>query len=118
MSARTMTVEPLANAAYLYAKSPLANDELIARILPLERHAKGAAVMLGADLDHCPLFDAQGRAFEQKWRRRWPPRNARAIRRRRQSSGVAAASRAVSWWRGAQLTCRYAGRMHPASRID
>jgi multiple sugar transport system ATP-binding protein len=66
LSARTMTVESLGDAAYLYAESALTPDGLIARIPPLERHSKGTSVTLGGDPDHCHLFDAQGIAFERK----------------------------------------------------
>jgi multiple sugar transport system ATP-binding protein len=66
LSARTMAVESLGDAAYLYAESPLVPDGLIARIPPLDRHAKGAPVTLGADPDQCHLFDAQGNALERK----------------------------------------------------
>jgi multiple sugar transport system ATP-binding protein len=65
-AARTMTVESLGDAAYLYADSPLAPDGLIARIPPLEQHDKGAALKLGAAPDHCHLFDSEGRAFERR----------------------------------------------------
>jgi multiple sugar transport system ATP-binding protein len=61
-----MTVESLGDAAYLYADSPVAADGLIARIPPLERHERGEALKLGADPEHCHLFDEEGRGFERK----------------------------------------------------
>ena len=59
-------VESLGDAAYLYAESPVAADGLIARIPPLERHERGEALKLGADPEHCHLFDEEGRAYERK----------------------------------------------------
>jgi multiple sugar transport system ATP-binding protein len=66
VSARTMTVESLGDAAYLYAESEAAPDGLIARIVPLERHTKGEMQKLGAAPEHCHLFDSDGNAFERK----------------------------------------------------
>ncbi|QGZ58309.1 ABC transporter ATP-binding protein [Paraburkholderia acidiphila] len=66
VEARTMTVESLGDAAYLYAESSVAPDGLIARIPPLDRHAKGNAQKLGAKPGHCHLFDGEGRAFERR----------------------------------------------------
>jgi multiple sugar transport system ATP-binding protein len=66
VAARTMAVESLGDAAYLYAESEIAPDGLIARIPPLERHERGEAMKLGATPDHCHLFDADGLAFERK----------------------------------------------------
>jgi multiple sugar transport system ATP-binding protein len=66
VSARTMTVESLGDAAYLYAESEVAPDGLIARIPPLERHTRGEMQKLGAAPEHCHLFDSQGKAFERK----------------------------------------------------
>jgi multiple sugar transport system ATP-binding protein len=60
------TVESLGDAAYLYADSPVAADGLIARIPPLERHERGEALKLGADPEHCHLFNEDGWAFERK----------------------------------------------------
>jgi multiple sugar transport system ATP-binding protein len=59
-------VESLGDAAYLYADSPVAADGLIARIPPLERHERGEALKLGADPEHCHLFNEDGWAFERK----------------------------------------------------
>jgi multiple sugar transport system ATP-binding protein len=66
VAASVTTVESLGDAAYLYADSPVAADGLIARIPPLERHERGEALKLGADPEHCHLFDEEGRAFERK----------------------------------------------------
>jgi len=66
IDARTMTVESLGDAAYLYAESNVAPDGLIARIPPLERHAKGNVLKLGATPEHCHLFDCEGKAFQRK----------------------------------------------------
>ncbi|MEX3814067.1 ABC transporter ATP-binding protein [Paraburkholderia sp. BR13439] len=66
IEARTMTVESLGDAAYLYAESSVAPDGLIARIPPLERHAKGNTQKLGATPEHCHLFDSDGKAFQRK----------------------------------------------------
>jgi multiple sugar transport system ATP-binding protein len=66
VSARTMAVESLGDAAYLYAESSVAPDGLIARIPPLERHAKGEVQKLGATPEHCHLFDSEGKAFQRK----------------------------------------------------
>jgi multiple sugar transport system ATP-binding protein len=64
--ARTTTVESLGDAAYLYAEAAVAPEGLIARIAPLERHQRGDALMLGADPEHCHLFDEQGQAYDRK----------------------------------------------------
>ena len=32
----------------------------------LERHERGEALRLGADPEHCHLFDQEGRAFDRK----------------------------------------------------
>jgi multiple sugar transport system ATP-binding protein len=66
VASRTMTVESLGDAAYLYAEASVAPDGLIARIGPLERHERGETLMLGADPDHCHLFDEDGHAYERK----------------------------------------------------
>ncbi|WEY39240.1 sn-glycerol-3-phosphate ABC transporter ATP-binding protein UgpC [Paraburkholderia sp. SUR17] len=66
VSARTMTVESLGDAAYLYAESSVAPEGLIARIPPLEKHEHGETLMLGAAPEHCHLFDANGQAFARK----------------------------------------------------
>ncbi len=66
VSASTTTVESLGDAAYLYAESSVAPDGLIARIAPLERHERGEALVLGADPEHCHLFDEDGQAYERK----------------------------------------------------
>jgi multiple sugar transport system ATP-binding protein len=66
VAASVTTVESLGDAAYLYADSPVAADGLIARIPPLERHERGEPLKLGADPEHCHLFDEEGRAFERK----------------------------------------------------
>ncbi|WP_133645187.1 ABC transporter ATP-binding protein [Paraburkholderia flava] len=65
ISALTMAVESLGDAAYLYAESSLAPDGLIGRIPPIEQHPKGSHVMLGADPSCCHLFTADGHAFER-----------------------------------------------------
>jgi multiple sugar transport system ATP-binding protein len=44
----------------------VAPEGLIARIPPLERHAKGKPVKLGAEPDHCHLFDSNGLAFRRR----------------------------------------------------
>jgi multiple sugar transport system ATP-binding protein len=66
VAATVTAVESLGDAAYLYADSPVAPDGLIARIPPLERHERGEALRLGADPEHCHLFDQEGRAFDRK----------------------------------------------------
>jgi len=63
VSARVMTVESLGDTAYLYADSALAPEGLIARIPPLDKHVKGAALKLRAAPEHCHLFDQSGAAF-------------------------------------------------------
>ncbi|QGZ62229.1 ABC transporter ATP-binding protein [Paraburkholderia acidisoli] len=67
VSAKAMTVESLGDAAYLYAECPVAQDGLIARIPPLEKHERGEALKVGAPADHCHLFNAQGLAFERRF---------------------------------------------------
>jgi multiple sugar transport system ATP-binding protein len=64
--AHTTTVESLGDAAYLYAEATVAPEGLISRIAPLERHVRGDALMLGADPEHCHLFDEQGQAYDRK----------------------------------------------------
>ncbi|WP_063532818.1 sn-glycerol-3-phosphate ABC transporter ATP-binding protein UgpC [Burkholderia sp. MSMB1589WGS] len=64
--ARTMAVESLGDAAYLYAESAVAPDGLIARIPPLDTHRAGERLRVGAQPEHCHLFDANGRAFKRK----------------------------------------------------
>ncbi|HEY3537126.1 MAG TPA: sn-glycerol-3-phosphate ABC transporter ATP-binding protein UgpC [Trinickia sp.] len=66
VAATVTAVESLGDAAYLYADSPVAPDGLIARIPPLERHERGEALRLGADPEHCHLFDQEGHAFDRK----------------------------------------------------
>jgi multiple sugar transport system ATP-binding protein len=66
VSARIMAVESLGDAAYLYAETGVAPDGLIARIPPLERHARGETLKLGATPEHCHLFNAEGQAFRRK----------------------------------------------------
>ena len=65
--ATILTIESLGDAAYLYAQSSLALDGLIARIPPLERHARGTQVKFGAAPEHCHLFNADGRAYPRKF---------------------------------------------------
>jgi multiple sugar transport system ATP-binding protein len=65
VSASTMTVETLGDAAYLYAETQVAPDGLISRIPPLEKHARGEKLRLGAEPDHCHMFDAEGQAFRR-----------------------------------------------------
>ncbi|MDR5736525.1 MULTISPECIES: sn-glycerol-3-phosphate ABC transporter ATP-binding protein UgpC [unclassified Caballeronia] len=65
VSASTMTVETLGDAAYLYAETQVAPDGLISRIPPLEKHARGEKLKLGAEPDHCHMFDAEGQAFQR-----------------------------------------------------
>ncbi|WP_118179655.1 ABC transporter ATP-binding protein [Paraburkholderia phosphatilytica] len=66
VATRTMTVESLGDAAYLYSECPVAPEGMIARIPPLEKHTKGETLKLGATPDHCHLFDSNGQAFERK----------------------------------------------------
>jgi multiple sugar transport system ATP-binding protein len=66
ISARTMAVESLGDAAYLYAESSVSPEGIIARIPPLDRHTKGETQKLGATPEHCHLFDAEGKAFQRK----------------------------------------------------
>jgi multiple sugar transport system ATP-binding protein len=66
ISARTMALESLGDAAYLYAESSVSPEGLIARIPPLERHTRGETLKLGATPEHCHLFDAAGKAFQRK----------------------------------------------------
>lgn len=66
VAAAVTAVESLGDAAYLYAESPVAAEGLIARIPPLERHERGEPLKLGAEPEHCHLFDQEGLAFERK----------------------------------------------------
>ncbi|TCW82018.1 ABC transporter ATP-binding protein [Burkholderia sp. SRS-46] len=65
VAARTMAVESLGDAAYLYAESPLAPDGLIARIPPLDTYRTGEALRVQADAGHCHLFDEHGQALRR-----------------------------------------------------
>ncbi|WP_155717019.1 ABC transporter ATP-binding protein, partial [Burkholderia stagnalis] len=65
VAARTMAVESLGDAAYLYAESAVAPDGLIARIPPLDTYRTGEALRVQADAGHCHLFDEQGQAFRR-----------------------------------------------------
>ena len=69
VSATTMAVESLGDAAYLYAESSVAPDGMIARIPPLERHARGEVLKLGAMPEHCHLFNAEGHGVSAEDRR-------------------------------------------------
>ncbi len=60
-----MALESLGDAANLYCESVAAPDGLVARIPPLERHAHGSSLYLGAAPDHCHVFDAEGKAFKR-----------------------------------------------------
>ena len=71
VSASTSALESLGDAAYLYAESSVAPDGLIARIPPLERHARGETLKLGAAPEHCHLFDAHGQAFQRLEAQAW-----------------------------------------------
>jgi multiple sugar transport system ATP-binding protein len=73
-----MTVETLGDAAYLYAETEVAPDGLISRIPPLEKHARGQKLKLGAAPDHCHLFDANGQAFTRKVVDSWQREHATA----------------------------------------
>jgi multiple sugar transport system ATP-binding protein len=66
VSATTMAVESLGDAAYLYSESTVAPEGMIARIPPLERHSRGETLKLGAMPEHCHLFNAEGLAFQRK----------------------------------------------------
>ncbi|KVS70070.1 ABC transporter ATP-binding protein [Burkholderia cepacia] len=66
VSARTMAVESLGDAAYLYAECSVAPDGMIVRIPPHDRHTRGDIHKLGATPAHCHLFDSNGQAFERK----------------------------------------------------
>ncbi|SAK45669.1 ABC transporter-like protein [Caballeronia fortuita] len=66
LSASAMTVETLGDAAYLYAETEVAPDGLISRIPPLEKHARGEKLKLGASPEHCHLFNAEGQAYTRK----------------------------------------------------
>ncbi|WP_246795830.1 ABC transporter ATP-binding protein [Burkholderia perseverans] len=66
VSVRTMAVESLGDAAYLYAESPVAPDGMIARIPPLETHRPGEMLRVHAQPEHCHLFDEGGLAFERR----------------------------------------------------
>ncbi|EGD00520.1 ABC transporter-like protein, partial [Burkholderia sp. TJI49] len=63
--AKTMAVESLGDAAYLYAEAAVAPDGLIARIPPLDTYRTGEALRVHADAAHCHLFDEQGHAFRR-----------------------------------------------------
>jgi multiple sugar transport system ATP-binding protein len=65
VSAKTMAVESLGDAAYLYAESPVAPDGLIARIPPLDTYRGGEMLHLSTEPLHCHLFDADGNAFRR-----------------------------------------------------
>jgi len=65
VAARTMAVESLGDAAYLYAESAVAPDGLIARIPPLDTYRTGEALHVHAQPEHCHLFDEQGHAFRR-----------------------------------------------------
>jgi multiple sugar transport system ATP-binding protein len=65
VSASTMTVETLGDAAYLYAETSVAPDGLISRIPPLEKHTRGEKLKVGASPEHCHLFNADGIAFRR-----------------------------------------------------
>jgi multiple sugar transport system ATP-binding protein len=65
LSATTMTVETLGDAAYLYAETSVAPEGLISRIPPLEKHVRGDKLKLGAEPDHCHMFDASGQAYRR-----------------------------------------------------
>ncbi|AOK30472.1 MULTISPECIES: ABC transporter ATP-binding protein [Burkholderia] len=66
VTARTMTVESLGDAAFLYAESSTAPDGLIARIAPLQTYRTGEMLRVTAEPEHCHLFDRDGRAFKRK----------------------------------------------------
>ena len=66
VSSKTMAVESLGDAAYLYAESSVAPEGIIARIPPLERHSRGEVLKLGATPEHCHLFNAEGIAYQRK----------------------------------------------------
>ena len=66
VSATTMAVESLGDAAYLYSESSVAPEGIIARIPPLERHSRGEVLKLGALPEHCHLFNADGIAYRRK----------------------------------------------------
>ncbi|SAL05654.1 ABC transporter-like protein [Caballeronia calidae] len=78
LSATAMTVETLGDAAYLYAETEVAPDGLISRIPPLEKHARGEKLKLGAAPDHCHLFNAEGQAFTRKVVDSWMRQHATA----------------------------------------
>ena len=65
VAARTMAVESLGDAAYLYAESAVAPDGLIARIPPLDTYRTGEALHVHAQAEHCHLFDENGQAFRR-----------------------------------------------------
>src|SRR5471030_2626143 len=52
VSATTMAVESLGDAAYLYSESSVAPEGISARIPPLERHSRGEVLKLGALPEH------------------------------------------------------------------
>ncbi|MCA3858202.1 MAG: TOBE domain-containing protein, partial [Burkholderia sp.] len=65
VAARTMAVESLGDAAYLYAESAVAPDGLIARIPPLDTYRTGEPLRVHAQAEHCHLFDEHGQAFRR-----------------------------------------------------
>ena len=65
VAAKTMAVESLGDAAYLYAESAVAPDGLIARIPPLDTYRTGEALHVHAQAEHCHLFDEHGQAFRR-----------------------------------------------------
>jgi multiple sugar transport system ATP-binding protein len=75
LTATANTVETLGDAAYLYAETPVAPDGLISRIPPLEKHARGTQIKLGAAPEHCHLFNAEGLAFRRNVVAAWAEDN-------------------------------------------
>ncbi|AOI66470.1 maltose/maltodextrin transporter ATP-binding protein [Burkholderia territorii] len=65
VAARTMAVESLGDAAYLYAESAVAPDGLIARIPPLDTYRTGETLHVHAQPEHCHLFDERGQALRR-----------------------------------------------------
>jgi multiple sugar transport system ATP-binding protein len=84
----TTTVETLGDAAYLYAESDVAPDGLISRIPPLEKHARGTKIKLGAQPDHCHLFNAEGQAFRRNVVEAWARENPQNPVAQRQAAGA------------------------------
>ncbi|SAK51253.1 ABC transporter-like protein [Caballeronia hypogeia] len=78
VSASTMTVETLGDAAYLYAETDIAPDGLIARIPPLEKHPRGQQLKFGTAPDHCHLFNAEGQAYTRNVVDSWQREHATA----------------------------------------